>query len=113
MTWTFTTAAATTLTTAVFIERDSTTEGNWIGTYGTEGYDIANSGSSIPSNVTVTAGTDYPLYVAKPLNQDAGARGSSQWKDADRLLLVLRRKLYVRRERKLGLVRPRAVSARL
>ena len=46
VTWTFTTAAATTLTTAVFIKRDSTTEGNWIGTYGTEGYDIANSGTA-------------------------------------------------------------------
>ena len=43
-----------TSTSATFMKNDTTTEGNWIGTYGTAGYDVINSGSSLPANVTVT-----------------------------------------------------------
>ena len=36
------------------MKSDTTTEGNWINKYGTVGYNVINSGSSYPSNVTVT-----------------------------------------------------------
>ena len=39
---------------AVFVRENTTTEGNWIGTYGTQGYDVIDSGTSLPSNITIT-----------------------------------------------------------
>jgi hypothetical protein len=35
VTWSFTTEPPATTASAVFIKQDTTTEGNWIGTYGT------------------------------------------------------------------------------
>ncbi len=35
-------------------ERDTTTEGNWIGTYGSQGYEVFTAGTSFPSYATVT-----------------------------------------------------------
>jgi hypothetical protein len=43
------------LASVAFVARDTATEGNWIGTYGAEGYDIIGSSASIPSYATVTA----------------------------------------------------------
>jgi hypothetical protein len=40
--------------TATFLKQDTATQGNWIGVYGTQGYNIINSGSSIPAYTTVT-----------------------------------------------------------
>ena len=40
---------------AAFVKQDTTTEGNWIGTYGTQGYDIIGATASLPSYATVTA----------------------------------------------------------
>ena len=40
--------------TAAFIGDDNATEGNWIGTYGTQGYDIIGNAASLPSYATVT-----------------------------------------------------------
>ena len=37
-----------------FLEQDTTTEGNWIGTYGTQGYDVIGNAASLPSYATVT-----------------------------------------------------------
>ena len=45
-----TTATAT----ASLVKTDTTTEGTWIGSYGTQGYDLINSSSSLPSYATVT-----------------------------------------------------------
>ena len=42
-------------TAAAFLEEDTATEGNWIGTYGTQGYDVIGNAVSIPSYATVTA----------------------------------------------------------
>ena len=61
VTWSFTTAPS-----AVFLKQDTTTEGNWIGTYGTQGYDVINSGSSFPSNVSVTATGESTYTWANP-----------------------------------------------
>ncbi len=46
-------------TSATFLEQDTTTEGSWIGVYGTDGYDVINNPStshpnSLPAGVTVT-----------------------------------------------------------
>jgi uncharacterized repeat protein (TIGR03803 family) len=46
--------AATSRSTANFIKSDTTTQGNWINTYGTVGYNVINSGSSYPASLTVT-----------------------------------------------------------
>jgi len=39
---------------ATLIATDTTTEGNWIGTYGNQGYDVVGSSTSIPAYATVT-----------------------------------------------------------
>ena len=39
---------------ATFVEQDATTEGNWINTYGTQGYDVLGGAASLPSYATVT-----------------------------------------------------------
>jgi hypothetical protein len=46
-------------TSATFLKQDTTTEGNWIGVYGADGYDIVSNPSTnnpnyLPSGVTVT-----------------------------------------------------------
>jgi hypothetical protein len=40
-------------TTATFLKQDTTTQGNWIGVYGTQGYNVINNWSSIPAYATV------------------------------------------------------------
>ena len=64
----FTTSTSNVLTQAVgqnnsvsatFLKQDTTTQGNWIGVYGTDGYDIINNPStsnpnSLPAGVTIT-----------------------------------------------------------
>ena len=47
-----TTTAATAA--ATYLSQDSTSEGTWIGTYGTQGYDLIGGTSSIPSYATLT-----------------------------------------------------------
>jgi subtilisin family serine protease len=39
--------------TAVFAGTDSTTQGNWVGMYGGQGYTLAQSGTSLPAGTTV------------------------------------------------------------
>ena len=39
---------------AVFLKEDTTTEGNWINTYGTQGYEVIGNATSLPSYATVT-----------------------------------------------------------
>ena len=67
-------------TSAVFIKRDSTTEGNWIGTYGSQGFNIIGSTTSYPSYATVTAtGETYQTWVASTTDpralENAGGSG--------------------------------------
>jgi len=40
-------------TSAAFVKRDTTTAGNWIGTYGAQGYNIIGNAASYPSYATV------------------------------------------------------------
>ena len=41
-------------TTATFIRQDATTQGTWMGTYGSQGYDVIDDSSSLPGYATVT-----------------------------------------------------------
>ena len=55
--------------TAVFLKEDTTTAGNWMGTYGSQGYDVINSGASgikLPANVTVTPAHEALYTWANP-----------------------------------------------
>ena len=67
-------------TSAVLIDRDKTTEGNWIGTYGTQGYDVIGNAASLPSYATVTpSGQSSYTWAASTSDpralQDAGGIG--------------------------------------
>ncbi len=42
-------------TSAAFLKKDATTQGNWINTYGTEGYNVIQDAASYPSYATVTS----------------------------------------------------------
>ena len=46
--------------TATFVGEDTTTEGSWIGVYGSQGYNVINSGVSYPSYATVTPAGNHP-----------------------------------------------------
>ena len=39
---------------ATYVEQDASTEGNWINSYGTQGYDVLGGAASLPSYATVT-----------------------------------------------------------
>ena len=41
-------------TLATLVGRDTTTQGNWIGTYGSQGYNIIGNTTSYPGYATVT-----------------------------------------------------------
>jgi hypothetical protein len=48
-----------------FIEADSATQGNWIGGYGNQGYDVIDNAASLPSYATVTpAGEQNCIWTA-------------------------------------------------
>ena len=57
---------ASLVATAVFLKKDTTTAGNWIGTYGSQGYDVINSGVNLPAGVTVTAANEISYTWANP-----------------------------------------------
>ncbi len=50
----FDTTASTTTGTATFVALDTTTQGNWQGVYGSNGYNVINGTVAYPSYVTVT-----------------------------------------------------------
>jgi hypothetical protein len=57
---------------AAFVGRDTTTEGNWIGTFGAKGYDVIGSSASIPSYATVTpSGKSTYTWAASTTDQRA------------------------------------------
>lgn len=59
--WTFGDGTGSPGTSASFVSTDTTTGGNWIGTYGAAGYNVIGDSSSYPSYATVTASgeTEY------------------------------------------------------
>jgi VCBS repeat-containing protein len=60
------TVTVTQVAQAKFLEEDTGTAGNWIGTYGSQGYDVINSGNRLPANVTVTAAHESLYTWANP-----------------------------------------------
>ena len=82
------TTPTTPTTTATFINRDTTTEGNWIGAYGSQGYDVIGNTASIPSyakviqsgqqSVTWTASTTDPRALRQPMALAASPRPGTQ-----------------------------------
>ena len=66
--------------TATFVKVDTTTQGNWIGTYGSQGYDVIGNAASLPSYATVTpAGQASYTWAGSSTDpralQDAGGSG--------------------------------------
>ncbi len=51
---------------AALIKQDSTTQGNWIGTYGSQGYNVIGNTASYPSYATVTPTGQYNLDLGAP-----------------------------------------------
>ena len=71
-------SSLTRASTANFSARNVTTQGNWIGSYGTLGYDMAGDGSSIPSGITVTpGGTNYTWSTSTTASQALQNPGGS------------------------------------
>jgi PKD repeat protein len=73
-------ASSSAVPTASFIKQDTTTQGNWIGTYGSQGYDVIGNMASLPSYATVTpAGQSSYTWAASSTDpralQDAGGSG--------------------------------------
>ena len=58
-----------TSSTATFVKYDTTTEGNWIGTYGSAGYNVIGDTPSYPSYATVTASGQSPYTWASSTGQ--------------------------------------------
>ena len=61
---------------AYLIKTDTTTEGNWIGTYGTQGYDIIGNAASLPSYATVTPSGQSSYTLGRHHDRPAGPPGS-------------------------------------
>jgi subtilisin family serine protease len=57
---------------ATLLKRDTTTEGNWIGVYGSQGYNIIGNATSYPSYATVTT-TGALSYTWAPSTTDPRA----------------------------------------
>ena len=64
------------------IQTDTTTEGNWIGTYGTQGYDLDGGQASLPSYASITVtGANTGTWASTTADlrglEDAGGSGRS------------------------------------
>jgi len=63
---------------ANFVSMDTTTQGNWQGKYGADGYSVANDSQSIPVYATFAVQNDAPYtWNAAPNDQRALERGGS------------------------------------
>ena len=68
------------VTSATFLGQDTTTQGNWINTYGTQGYEVIGNATSLPSYATVTPSGQLPYTWTNNTTdpralQDAGGTG--------------------------------------
>ncbi len=60
------------IATASFLKQDTTTQGSWINTYGSQGYDIVSGPVKLPSNDTVTP-SGQTTYTATTTSSDPRA----------------------------------------
>ena len=83
--------------TATFVKKDTTTQGNWKGVYGAQGYNIIGNAASLPTYATVTpAGqANGPGPPARPIRGPS----ESQRLRTHRCLLVRGHEFHRRRER--------------
>ena len=72
--------------TATLVKRDTSTEGNWIGTYGTQGYNVIGNASSYPAYATIqpageSTGTWTTSTSAPQALRDASGTGriAAEW----------------------------------
>ena len=82
--------------TASFIAQDTTTQGNWIRTYGSQGYDVIGDAASLPSYATVTPATG-DLHLGREHDRPESAPGCQRL-GTHRRLLVLGLQFHCRRE---------------
>ncbi len=61
--------AGTATATAAFLKTDGSTQGNWIGTYGSQGYNIVNGPASDPGYATVTPEAESVYVYSTTSNQ--------------------------------------------
>ena len=80
--------------TATFDGKDSTTEGSWIGVYGSQGYNVINSGVSYPSYATVTPAGNTPYTWAASTSVTQALQRCSAGKEPDRGVLVFEHQLH-------------------
>ncbi len=80
-------ASSATAGTAAFVETNTTTSGNWVGTYGGQGYDIEGDPVELPSyaSITITGVLTYTSAASttdtRALESPAGGatRSSTEW----------------------------------
>jgi hypothetical protein len=60
------TPSPTPTATATYLRQDATTQGTWMGTYGSQGYDVIDGSSSLPSYATVTPSGQSNYVWASP-----------------------------------------------
>ena len=73
---------------ASFVKEDTATQGNWMGTYGSQGYDVIANAASLPSYATVTpAGQQQSTWAAS--TTDPSATPEYRRLGSHRRLLVL------------------------
>jgi hypothetical protein len=83
--------------TVSFIEQDTTAQGNWIGTYGAQGYDVIGTAAKLPSYATVKPTGQATGIWAANLDRSASAPAWQRlW--THRRLLVLALQFHCRRE---------------
>ena len=82
---------------ASFIEQDTTTQGNWIGTYGTQGYDVIGNAASLPSYATVTPSGRVDYHLGREHDRPPGPPECQRHR-THRRLLVLVHQLHGQRE---------------
>ena len=98
---------------ANLLNQDASTQGTWIGTYGTQGYDIVAGPISLPAGDTVTP-SGQSTYTWTATTHATPRPAGSRLVQPDRRRLVLRHQLQRRRQpRRRAAARPRAVLRRL
>ena len=103
---------------ASFLKEDTTTEGNWINTYGSQGYEVIGNATSLPSYATVTPSGQSHLHLGQQHHRPPRSPGRRRhWPYRRRLVFhnqFHRRRQYHRRQypqprtllRRLGQHRP-------
>ncbi len=101
-------------TSATFLKQNTTTEGNWIGVYGTDGYDVINNPSttnpnSLPAGVTITPTGATAYTWANPSTATPALEGSGRSQPHRRHLVCVNELHGGRGRHQRPVLQPRAV----